>query len=118
MDIYDRKVERWGLGGLPQTAIKGLVAPWDGLRRGYLLEAALFLRPQPRSALVIGMGGGFAPQFIRPLHASSCGSGKGNLFVRQQRVRLESGLQALGYWIIRPIVRLTSEAKSYPRPSL
>ena len=51
------------IDGMPQTGIVGQVERGDGLRHGYLLEAALVFG-QPRTALVIGLGGGLAPRLL------------------------------------------------------
>ena len=58
--------------GLPQTAVDGPPRPWESLGRGYLLEAALLLR-RPRSALVVGLGGGLATSVIES-HGIPCES--------------------------------------------
>jgi SAM-dependent methyltransferase len=59
--------------GLPQTGLVDSIAPWEALHRGYLLEMALLLRPQPRSALVIGLGAGLAPRVLQA-HGIPCES--------------------------------------------
>ncbi|MGO9111135.1 MAG: fused MFS/spermidine synthase [Thermoguttaceae bacterium] len=57
--------------GLPQTGVPAELAPWDGLRQGYLLEVALDIRPQPSRALVVGLGAGLAPRILA-LHGIDC----------------------------------------------
>ena len=59
--------------GLPQTGLVGVLAPWEALQYGYLLEAALSLRPAPRDALVIGLGAGLAPRVLAA-HGVPCES--------------------------------------------
>lgn len=52
------------IDGLPQTGLPSEVAPGEALHHGYLLEAALALRPQIRTALVVGLGAGLAPRIL------------------------------------------------------
>jgi len=53
------------IDGLPQTAVPAQLWPGDGLRHGYLLEAALLMRyRRPAHALVIGLGAGLAPRLL------------------------------------------------------
>jgi len=60
------------IDGLPQTALSAAqLRPGDGFRYGYLLEAALVMRPQVRSALVIGLGAGLAPRLLAA-HGLDC----------------------------------------------
>jgi spermidine synthase len=59
------------IDGLPQTGLPGRVEPWDGLRSGYLLEAALLNGNRPRKALVIGLGAGLAPRLLAA-HGIDC----------------------------------------------
>lgn len=60
------------IDGLPQTGLPGgTLRPGDGLRYGYLLEAALMMRPQARDALVIGLGAGLAPRLLAA-HGLDC----------------------------------------------
>ena len=59
------------IDGLPQTGLPDEIRPGDGLWHGYLLEAALMMRPQTRSALVIGLGAGLAPRLLEA-HGLSC----------------------------------------------
>jgi hypothetical protein len=59
------------IDGLPQTGLPADVLPGEGLRRGYLLEAALLVRPAPRDALVIGLGAGLAPRLLSA-HGIDC----------------------------------------------
>jgi predicted membrane-bound spermidine synthase len=57
--------------GLPQSAWRGLVAPWDGLHHGYLMEAALIFGGKPHDALIIGLGAGLAPRLLEA-HGVKC----------------------------------------------
>jgi predicted O-methyltransferase YrrM len=59
------------IDGLPQTGAPAYLAPWDGLRQGYLLEVALAIHPQPSRALVVGLGAGLAPRILA-LHGIDC----------------------------------------------
>ena len=59
------------IDGLPQTGLPADLSPLDGLRHGYLLEAALLMRPAPRDALVIGLGAGLAPRLLSA-HGIDC----------------------------------------------
>lgn len=56
------------IDGLPQSGLPEVILPREGLHRGYLLEVALFLRPFTRSALVVGLGAGLAPQTLELYH--------------------------------------------------
>ena len=58
---------------VPQTGLPAQFAPEDVLRCGYLLEAALLMRPKPSRALVIGLGAGLAPR-IFAAHDIDCES--------------------------------------------
>lgn len=57
--------------GLPTELLDAGFLPGDGLRYGYLLEVALFMRPWPRNALVIGLGAGLAPRLLAA-HGIDC----------------------------------------------
>lgn len=59
------------IDGLPQSAWPGAIERWDGLRNGYLLEAALVVAGEPRDALVIGLGAGLAPRLLET-HGVRC----------------------------------------------
>jgi len=59
------------IDGLPQAGIPAELAPWDGLRQGYLLEVALSICSQPSRALVVGLGAGLAPRILA-LHGIDC----------------------------------------------
>lgn len=61
------------IDGLPQSAWRGPLEQWDGLRQGYLLEAAMLLADRPRDALVIGLGAGLAPRLLEA-HGVRCQS--------------------------------------------
>jgi len=61
------------IDGLPQSAWREPLQQWDGLRHGYLLEAALLLAPRTRDALVIGLGAGLAPRLLEA-HGVRCQS--------------------------------------------
>lgn len=61
------------IDGLPQSAWRGPLERWDGLRHGYLLEAAMLLADRPRDALVIGLGAGLAPRLLEA-HGVRCQS--------------------------------------------
>jgi predicted membrane-bound spermidine synthase len=65
IEVHDTPTARILLiDGLPQTGLPADLMPGDGLRYGYLLEAALALRPNPTRALVIGLGAGLAPRLL------------------------------------------------------
>ncbi|MGA1794275.1 MAG: spermidine synthase [bacterium] len=59
--------------GLPQTGMPDQIMPGDGLRHGYLLEAALAIRPEVKRTLVIGLGAGLAPRLLAA-HDVACES--------------------------------------------
>jgi len=59
------------IDGLAQSAWNGPLERWDGLRHGYLLEAAMLLTERPRDALVIGLGAGLAPRLLKA-HGVRC----------------------------------------------
>lgn len=59
------------IDGLPQSAWPGTIERWEGLRHGYLLEAALVIAGKPRDALVIGLGAGLAPRLLET-HGVRC----------------------------------------------
>jgi hypothetical protein len=61
------------IDGLPQSAVSGDIAPWQGLKRGYLLEVALRLDRPLKTALVIGLGAGLAPRLLES-HGLDCES--------------------------------------------
>ncbi len=61
------------IDGLPQSALAGDIAPWQGLEHGYLLEVALRLGQPLKTALVIGLGAGLAPRLLES-HGLACES--------------------------------------------
>jgi SAM-dependent methyltransferase len=61
------------IDGLQQTGLPRNLAAGDGLRYGYLLEAALLMQPKPSRALVVGLGGGLAPRLLAA-HGVECES--------------------------------------------
>ena len=61
------------IDGMPQTGLPTQFGPGDGLRCGYLLEAALLMRPKSSRALVIGLGAGLAPRLLAA-HDINCES--------------------------------------------
>lgn len=72
LEIVDTPTARMLLiDGLPQTGLPADLVRGDGLKCGYLLEAALFLRPKPTRALVIGLGAGLAPRLLAA-HGIDC----------------------------------------------
>ena len=72
LEVVDTPTARMLLiDGLPQTALPADLVPGDGLKYGYLLEAALSLRPKPARALVIGLGAGLAPRLLAA-HGIDC----------------------------------------------
>ena len=52
------------IDGLQQTAVPKPLAPGDALGYGYLLELVTAMRPDTKSAMVIGLGGGLAPRVL------------------------------------------------------
>lgn len=59
--------------GMMQTAMPAALLPGDGLRHGYLLEAALMRFPPPRQAMVVGLGAGLASRLLAA-HGVECRS--------------------------------------------
>ena len=52
------------IDGLPQTGLPRRLAAGEALEYGYLLEVSLAVRPEAKSALVVGLGGGLAPNVL------------------------------------------------------
>jgi len=61
------------IDGLPQTTLPERLVPGEALRRGYLLEVALALRPRTETALIVGLGAGLAPRILA-VYGVSCES--------------------------------------------
>ena len=61
------------IDGLPQTGLPrdAVIAPWEGLRHGYLVETALLAHPEARDALIIGLGAALAPRLLEA-HGVRC----------------------------------------------
>jgi spermidine synthase len=59
------------IDGLQQTAVPKRLAPGDALGYGYLLELATAMKPDIKSAMVIGLGGGLAPRVL-VMHGIRC----------------------------------------------
>jgi spermidine synthase len=76
--------------GLPQSAWRGPVAPWDGLYHGYLMEAAFIFGRKPHDALVIGLGAGLAPRLLET-HGVKC------LSVELDKAIADAARKEMGY---------------------
>ena len=59
------------IDGLQQTAVPKRLAPGDAIGYGYLLELATTMKPEIKSAMVIGLGGGLAPRVLA-MHGIRC----------------------------------------------